>query len=184
MDQVLGSRKAIVRALPVTTTHPVLSVVEQVADFRGHANEAEAGNFPSACFYDNRIFMKKSINDNRKIGRGRPATGTAPLVGVRMTEEFQDQVRAWAKQQKDKPPLASAIRRLVEIGLSKSEPPKRPKVLSTAKQSAARAAELATTTIDKHSDPAASEDERKARKRKLVEGPSVFRDARKDRLGK
>jgi hypothetical protein len=39
---------------------------------------------------------------------------------------------------------------------------------------------LATATIDKHSDHAASEEERKVRKRKLVEGPSVFRDARKD----
>ena len=60
--------------------------------------------------------MKKSINDNRKT-RGRPATGTAPLVGVRMTEDFQAQVRAWAKKQDDQPPLATAIRRLVEIGL-------------------------------------------------------------------
>ena len=59
--------------------------------------------------------MKKSINDNRK--RGRPATGTAPLVGVRMTEEFQAQVKAWAKKQDDQPALATAIRRLVEIGL-------------------------------------------------------------------
>jgi hypothetical protein len=61
--------------------------------------------------------VKQSINDNRKIGRGRPATGTAPLVGVRMTEEFQDEIRAWAKKQADQPPLAAAIRRLVEIGL-------------------------------------------------------------------
>jgi hypothetical protein len=61
--------------------------------------------------------MGKSINDNRKIRRGRPATGTAPLVGVRMTEELQDQVRAWARKQQDDPPLATAIRRLVELGL-------------------------------------------------------------------
>jgi hypothetical protein len=75
-----------------------------------------SGNFPSACFYDNRKVMKKSINDNRKP-RGRPATGTAPLVGVRMTEEFQDAIKAWAKRQPDEPPLAAAIRRLVELGL-------------------------------------------------------------------
>ena len=31
--------------------------------------------------------MKKSIKDNPK--RGCPATGKAPMVGVRMTEEFQ-----------------------------------------------------------------------------------------------
>jgi hypothetical protein len=72
--------------------------------------------FPSARFYDNRIIMKKSINDNRKM-RGRPATGTAPLVGVRMTEDFQAEIKAWSKKQPDQPPLATAIRRLVEIGL-------------------------------------------------------------------
>ena len=126
--------------------------------------------------------MKKSINDNRKIGRGRPATGTAPLIGVRMTEDLQAQIKAWAKNQQDDPPLATAIRRLVEIGLSRpTAAPKTPRVPSTAKQGAARAAELAGKTIDNHLDPAASEEERKARKRKLVEGPSVFRQSRVDR---
>lgn len=59
--------------------------------------------------------MKKSIKDNPK--RGRPATGKAPMVGVRMTEEFQNAIKAWAKKQSDDPPLATAIRRLVELGL-------------------------------------------------------------------
>jgi hypothetical protein len=61
--------------------------------------------------------MAKSIRDNPKKPRGRPATGKAPLVGVRMTEEFQDAIKAWAKKQSDQPALAPAIRRLVEIGL-------------------------------------------------------------------
>jgi hypothetical protein len=39
------------------------------------------------------------------------------MVGVRMTEEFQAAIRAWAKKQSDDPPLATAIRRLVELGL-------------------------------------------------------------------
>jgi hypothetical protein len=60
--------------------------------------------------------MTKSINDNQKR-RGRPATGTAPMVGVRMTLEFQATIKAWAKKQADDPGLAAAIRRLVEIGL-------------------------------------------------------------------
>jgi hypothetical protein len=142
---------------------------------------AEVGSFPSACFSDNRKIMKKSINDNRKIGRGRPATGTAPLIGVRMTEDLQAQIKDWAKKQQDNPPLATAIRRLVEIGLSKPTVAlKAPRVLSTAKQGAARAAELAGKTIDKRQDPAASDEERKVRKRKLVEGPSAFRSTRRD----
>jgi hypothetical protein len=60
--------------------------------------------------------MKKSINDNQKR-RGRPATGTAPLVGVRMTPDFQRPIKAWAKSQDDHPSMAEAIRRLVELGL-------------------------------------------------------------------
>ncbi|MGY4605754.1 hypothetical protein ACVW16_004166 [Bradyrhizobium sp. USDA 4474] len=64
--------------------------------------------------------MAKSIKDNRKIGRGRPATGTAPLVGVRMPKELQVEIRAWAKDQPDSPKLATAIRQLVEIGLAAS----------------------------------------------------------------
>jgi hypothetical protein len=61
--------------------------------------------------------MAKSLRDNPKKSRGRPATGKAPMVGVRMPEEFQDVIRAWASKQSDNPPLAAAIRRLVELGL-------------------------------------------------------------------
>jgi hypothetical protein len=61
--------------------------------------------------------VTKSIKDNRKTRRGRPATGTAPLVGVRMSDEFQSQIKAWAKKQDDQPALATAIRQLVEIAL-------------------------------------------------------------------
>jgi len=39
------------------------------------------------------------------------------MVGVRMSEELQDEIRHWAGKQEDDPPLATAIRRLVEIGL-------------------------------------------------------------------
>ncbi|MGY3130878.1 hypothetical protein ACVWZM_001560 [Bradyrhizobium sp. USDA 4501] len=34
-----------------------------------------------------------------------------------MSEELQDAIRAWASTQDDDPPLAPAVRRLVEIGL-------------------------------------------------------------------
>ncbi len=61
--------------------------------------------------------MKKSIKDNPKKTRGRPATGKAPMVGVRMTESLQAEIIAWAGKQSDDPALATAIRRLVEIGL-------------------------------------------------------------------
>lgn len=122
--------------------------------------------------------MKKAISANQK--RGRPATGITPMMGLRVSDELRAAIIKWAEYQPDTPKLSEAIRRLIEIGLSKTTT-KAPRVLSTAKQGAARAAELAAKTIDKHLDPTASQEERKVRKRKLVEGPSIVRDSRKDR---
>jgi metal-responsive CopG/Arc/MetJ family transcriptional regulator len=99
-----------------------------------------------------------------------------------MPAELIAEVETWAIA--NDASRSEAFRRLVEIGLSKTKPSQRPQVLSTAKQSAARAVELAGNAIDKHSDQTASDDERKVRKRKLIQGPSVFRDARKDRPSK
>jgi hypothetical protein len=39
------------------------------------------------------------------------------MVGVRMMETFQAEIKAWSKKQSDQPPLATAVRRLVELGL-------------------------------------------------------------------
>jgi hypothetical protein len=124
--------------------------------------------------------MAKSIKVKPKK-RGRPATGKDPLMGFRASPVMRASVVRWAQDQSDTPSLSEAIRRLVEIGLSKTS--EEPRVLSTAKQSAARAVELATNAIDKRIDPAAPVAEREVRKRKLIQGPSVFRDARRDRPG-
>jgi hypothetical protein len=53
----------------------------------------------------------------KKRRPGRPATGKDPMVGVRMSEGLQKEIRAWAAKQEDNPPLATAIRRLVELAL-------------------------------------------------------------------
>jgi hypothetical protein len=119
--------------------------------------------------------MKKSINDNRKIRRGRPATGTAPLVGVRMTEELQGEIKAWAKNQDAKPSLAAAIRQLVEIGLSVGKPRAR-----TSNRTSAEIKHLAGKAIDEMADPKASIDEKASRKRRLMSGPEEFREDRVD----
>jgi hypothetical protein len=66
--------------------------------------------------------MKKSIKDNPKRRPGRPATGKDPMVGVRMSEDLQEKIRVWAAKQKDNPPLARAIRQLVELGLKAKHP--------------------------------------------------------------
>ena len=120
--------------------------------------------------------MKKSIKDNPKKSRGRPATGKAPLVGVRMTEDLQQVIRGWAAKQTDKPALATAIRRLVELGLT---------VKTSTKQGsparAHRAKELAAQAIEKMGDPTAHPDERAQRRRRLTKGPEEFREVRVDR---
>jgi len=43
------------------------------------------------------------------------------MVGVRMSEDLQSEIREWAGKQDDEPPLATAIRRLVELGLKKGK---------------------------------------------------------------
>jgi hypothetical protein len=120
------------------------------------------------------------MEDTTARSRGRPATGVTPMMGLRVSDELRAAIVKWAEYQPDTPKLSEAIRRLVEMGLASAPPPK-PKVLSTSKQSAARAAELAAKTIDKRIDAKVSPEERKVRKRKLVEGPSAFREARVDR---
>ena len=88
----------------------------------------------------------------------------------------------WRAKQTPLPNVSEAIRRLVEMGLSK--PSDQPRVLSTSKQAAARAAELAAKAIDKKIDPTAPAAEREVRKRKLIQRPSPVRESRKDRPGK
>jgi hypothetical protein len=58
--------------------------------------------------------MKKSISVKRKK-RGRPATGTDPLYGVRIPEELMVRIEQWAKA--NVATRSEAIRKLVEIGL-------------------------------------------------------------------
>ena len=79
--------------------------------------------------------------------RGRPATGKDPLMGFRAAPVMRASVVRWAENQPDNPTLSEAIRRLVEIGLSKSSA--QPKVLSTSAEGAARASQLAGKAADK-----------------------------------
>jgi prephenate dehydrogenase len=62
--------------------------------------------------------MKKSITvKQKKIGRGRPRTGSHPMIGLRASPELRNMVEVWAESQEDTPKLSEAIRRLVELGL-------------------------------------------------------------------
>ena len=102
-------------------------------------------------------------------------------MGFRASPLMRASVVRWAENQTDNPSLSEAIRRLVEIGLSRTTTSERPRILSTSRQSAARAAELAARTIEKHIDSKAPAEEREVRKRKLLRGPEEFRETRVDR---
>jgi len=92
--------------------------------------------------------MKKAIpksHGGSRPGAGRPATGKDPLVTLRMPEALLTDIERWSNGQSDQPVRSAAIRRLVEIGLSK--PSDQPSVLSTSVEGALRAAELARKVI-------------------------------------
>ena len=126
--------------------------------------------------------MAKSISVITKKGRGRPVTtGKGTLIGVRLLDDPMASLDAWIKRQKEADlSRPEAIRRLVELGLTV----KQTKSKSPTPKAAARAAELAAKAIEKRIDPAAPAEEREVRKRELIQGPSPFREARKDRPGK
>ena len=98
-------------------------------------------------------------------------------VNVRMAVDALAVIDDWRRKQNDLPGRPEAIRRLVEIGLVTSKAPGRP----TVAKGAARAAELAESIIEKHIDASAPAEEREARKRRLLKGPSAFREVRVDR---
>jgi hypothetical protein len=118
--------------------------------------------------------MKSSITVKRKK-RGRPPTGVRPLVNFRASNKMIEEVDHWAVAQNDKPGRSEALRRLVELGLSVSSS-RRPQ----SQKSRAQAADMAHDAIDRHSDPAATPEERASRKRRLLKGPKEFRDMRRD----
>jgi predicted DNA-binding protein len=62
--------------------------------------------------------MSKSIADKpKKRGRGRPATGRDPMIGVRAGKELTAKIDKWAKT--NSTTRSEAIRQLIERGLEK-----------------------------------------------------------------
>jgi hypothetical protein len=67
------------------------------------------------CHYK---FMTSTINNIKKSKRGRP-TIESEAVTVRMAVDVLKTLDDWRRKQADLPGRPEAIRRLVEIGLSK-----------------------------------------------------------------
>ncbi|MBB4373716.1 hypothetical protein GGD63_006544 [Bradyrhizobium sp. cir1] len=110
---------------------------------------------------------------------GRPATGQDPVTAIRLSSELRKSVDAWAAKQEDLPGRSEAIRRLVELGLGRALSFARPATRAGG-ASADRAKELAEKTIDRLADPETSSEEKVVRRRRLVKGPSEFREDRLD----
>jgi hypothetical protein len=117
--------------------------------------------------------MKSPIRAKRKK-RGRPATGQDPVSAIRLSVELTRLIDGWAARHKAAS-RSEAIRQLVEMGLAGAQPAER-----RSAKTAARASRMAGRQIDKIGDPSASPEERRVRKRRLLKGPSEFRDMRGD----
>jgi hypothetical protein len=121
--------------------------------------------------------MGKSIDVAQKK-RGRPYTGgPEPHMSVRLPQGVIDQVAAWAA--KHDVSRSEAFRRLVELGLTVKEEAKPSTAMHRARRGKAdHASSMAGTAIDTLSDQSATTEEQAKRKRRLIKGPSEFRDIR------
>jgi hypothetical protein len=131
----------------------------------------------------------------KRLGSGRKPTVVGPARTMRLSDEFIATIDAWAQRQEDNLTRSEAIRRLVEIGLTKPVRLERTrsgrplelghmaKLSSTPAKKAARrsrAQELAAEAIETMIDPAAPPEERAQRRRRLTKGPPEFRELRVD----
>jgi hypothetical protein len=89
-------------------------------------------------------------------------------------QEMLDAIDKWRRKQTPIPTVSDAIRRLVELGLAVAPRQRGPH------KGAAKAKEMAGEQLDRMVDPATSPEERLTRKRRLLKGPSEFRDMRTD----
>jgi Arc/MetJ-type ribon-helix-helix transcriptional regulator len=119
------------------------------------------------------------MNASKKRKPGRPATGQIPARSIRLPEELSARIDSWAVKQPDTPSRSEAIRRLVELGLAKTKPLANAVAVGRlGNKAVSKSSELAGKTIDRLSDQSASLEEQEKRKRRLLKGPTEFRDMR------
>ena len=94
-------------------------------------------------------------------------------MSARLPQSMVNQVEEWAGS--NDATRSEAIRRLVELGLAVAQPMKR-----RGPKAAAKAVDLAGQQIDKLADSSATVEERQKRKRRLLKGPTEFREMRGD----
>jgi hypothetical protein len=111
-----------------------------------------------------------------KKRRGPAPTGQGIQIGERWHPNELAAIDTWIASSTD-PAItrAHAVRRLVALGLSVQQS------RAAGRGQRDRAASLAGAQMDRMADSSASADDQASRKRRLLKGPSSFRDVRKDR---
>ena len=93
---------------------------------------------------------------------------------MRVSAAFLKLIDVWRLKQPDQPSRAEAIRRLVDMALASSKPRR------GSPDAAQKALKLATEAVEKLTEKSAPAEEQQRRKRRLIRGPSEFREIRKD----
>ncbi len=104
-------------------------------------------------------------------GPERPSSKKTIAFDHAMIEAIEN----WRARQEPVPSMSEAIRQLVEAGLANA-----PAAGRRSKEATSKASELAGEMIDWLRDRSAPAEEQAQRKRRLIKGPSEFREMRKD----
>src|SRR5262245_46476064 len=112
----------------------------------------------------------KPIGDKKHLG---PAA-KEPSSAIRLGPKLAAAIDRWGEAN-GVTSRSEAIRRLLQLGLSTSDPSRQRDL-----EAASKALELAAQELDKLIDPSTPDEERKMRKRRLLRGPKEFRDLRDD----
>jgi hypothetical protein len=107
-----------------------------------------------------------------------PAPGGGPPLALPLCSLISG-LTYWRGAKGDQPGRPEAIRRLVERALFSGGKGRAPR-----QATAEKAAELADRALEKVTDKSQPTEEQKTRKRKLIRGPTEFRDIRRDQPGR
>jgi hypothetical protein len=120
--------------------------------------------------------MVRSISRTGKRGRGRPRVNPTS-IHLSLSPVQLEEVDNWIARQNDMPSRPEAIRRLLAMALGNTT---ETSASRGSKRMAAKASEMALSTLARLGDTSAAPDEQAKRKRRLLKGPSEFRKMRDD----
>ena len=109
-------------------------------------------------------------------GQSRISRAGEAAITVRLSRNLLKRIDRWIAGQDAAVSRSEAIRRLAEFGLSDAAVSSKPAAPS---RGAEKAAGMASEMIDYLEDQSATREDREQRKRRLVKGPSEFREIRK-----